>query len=195
MDSWPQRLVSYAQRLDPRAPDDISLVVVHCTELPDLAMARSYAERIHYPASGTGNCGHFYIDRDGAVEQWVPLGRTAHHVRCYNRQSVGIELVNKGRYPGWLDSRRQHMAEPYPEAQIGALLELLEQLCLELPALRHIAGHQELDRQQVPASDQPQCLVNRKLDPGPQFPWTRVLAGARLSRYPQPAEPATGAMV
>ena len=183
MSSWPQRPVAYAQRLDTRAEDAINLVVMHCTELPDLATARRYAERIHYPASASGNCGHFYVDRDGAIEQWVPLTRVAHHVRGFNLHSVGIELVNSGRYPDWLDSRRQLMTEPYPEAQIQALVELLEHLRGRLPGLRYIAGHEELDLEKVPASDQPACLVHRKRDPGPLFPWSQVLSMVALDRY------------
>lgn len=195
MHGWPQRPVSYAQRLEARALDGVDLVVLHCTELPDLAMARDYAERIHYAGSATGNCGHFYIDRDGAVELWAPLDRVAHHVRGFNLNSVGIELVNRGRYPDWLDSRHQHMTEPYPDAQVNALLELLLQLRRVLPALQHIAGHQDLDRQQVPASDRPDCLVYRKLDPGPQFPWARVLPAAGLARQLQSSGPDSGTMV
>src|SRR5690349_2752205 len=115
------RPLPYADRLAPRAPADIDLVVVHCTELPDLAMAREYGERVHYDA-GTGNSGHLYIDRDGRVERWVPYDRVAHHCRGYNPRSIGIELVNTGRWPDWFDSRRQAMTEPYPEAQIDALI-------------------------------------------------------------------------
>src|SRR5262249_39197698 len=48
---WP---LPYAAKLAPRAPAAIDLVVVHCTELPDLATARVYGEHVLY-ASGTGN--------------------------------------------------------------------------------------------------------------------------------------------
>ena len=85
------RWLEYAHRLDAREPGEIDLVVLHCTELPDLGTAREYGERIHYPSSRTGNAGHYYIDRDGRTEQWVPLDRVAHHVRGHNRNSVGIE--------------------------------------------------------------------------------------------------------
>ena len=56
-----QSPLSYVQQLDNRRTEDIKLVVVHCTELPDLAMARVYGEKVHYPDSQTGNSGHFYI--------------------------------------------------------------------------------------------------------------------------------------
>ncbi len=94
-----QRPLPYVERLENRYTDEIDLVVIHCTELPDLAMARVYGEREHYPETRTGNSGHFYIDRDGRIEQWVPLDRVAHHVRGFNPHSIGIELVNNGRYP------------------------------------------------------------------------------------------------
>jgi N-acetylmuramoyl-L-alanine amidase len=49
----------------------VELVVIHCTELPDLAIAREYGERALYD-NGTGNSGHYYIDRDGAIYRYVP---------------------------------------------------------------------------------------------------------------------------
>jgi N-acetylmuramoyl-L-alanine amidase len=172
----------YADLLQARSLGDIDLVVVHCTELPDLATARTYGERVLHPDSGTGNSGHFYIDRDGSVHAWVPLERVAHHVRGYNARSLGIELVNTGRFPDWLDSRHQAMDEPYAEAQLDALVGLLQALCVELPALRHIAGHEDLDRERVAASDDPTRQVPRKRDPGPRFPWPRVLGAVPLQR-------------
>jgi N-acetylmuramoyl-L-alanine amidase len=174
----------YAHRLAPRALDSVDLVVMHCTELPDLATARRFGERIHYDASQTGNSGHFYIDRDGAIRQYVPLDRVAHHTRGVNPRAIGIELVNTGRWPDWLDSRRQAMDEPYTDAQIEALLGLLRHLQLEVPALRWIAGHEDLDTTEVPASDDPARRVRRKRDPGPLFPWARVLDGCTLQRRP-----------
>jgi N-acetylmuramoyl-L-alanine amidase len=173
----------YANALDHRAPEAIDLVVIHCTELPDLAMAREFGERIHYEESGTGNSGHFYIDRDGRVSAWVPLTRIAHHTRGFNERSIGIELVNRGRWPEWFDTRRQDMKEAYPEAQIEALKSLLERLCRHLPTLRWIAGHEQLDRDRVPASDDPEQTVYRKRDPGPMFPWERIAGVARLEAF------------
>lgn len=177
------RLLPYASLLEARSLELIDMVVLHCTELPDLAMAREYGERIHYPDSGTGNSGHYYVDRNGAVELWVPENRVAHHVRAFNSRSLGIELVNTGRYPDWFDSRHQSMTEPYPAAQIESLLALITNLTARLPALRLIAGHQDLDRTTVPATDDNRIHVPRKRDPGELFPWANVLDACGLKRF------------
>lgn len=173
----------YESRLDTRPLSQIDLVVIHCTEVPTLELSREFGERVLYENSGTGNSGHYYIDRDGSVLLYVRPDRVAHHVRGYNPRSIGIELVNTGRYPHWRDSRRQAMDEPYPEAQIAALVGLLAQLRAQLPALRYIAGHEDLDTELETALDDPTVLVPRKRDPGPQFPWTRVLQAVPLERW------------
>lgn len=175
----------YVSALESRSAEAVTLVVIHCTELPDLAMARSYGEKILYVDSGTGNSGHFYIDRDGRIYEFVPLTRVAHHTRGYNPQSVGIELVNTGRYPNWFDSRRQEPDEPYTAEQIASLRRLLSHLESALPNLKQIAGHEDLDQARVPASDDPGKTVWRKRDPGALFPWGDVLGHSRLERLPR----------
>lgn len=172
----------YVERLATRAPERIDLVVIHCTELPDLATARAFGERIQHQVSQTGNSGHFYIDRDGSVTRYVGVERIAHHTFGYNPRSIGIELVNLGRYPHWTDSRHQDFSEAYPAAQISALLDLLAHLRGVLPKLRWIAGHEDLDRREEPASDDPAILLPRRRDPGPLFPWVEVLAHCGLAR-------------
>lgn len=182
-----ERPLPYSDKLGSRAAADITLVVIHCTELPDLAMAREYGETIRYPQSGTGNSGHFYIDRDGRVEEWVPVNRIAHHVRDHNNRSVGIELVNRGRYPDWLHSDSQEMTEPYSLGQIDALTDLILLLTRHLPSLRWITGHERLDDERVPATDNPDVCVFRKRDPGPQFPWIHLLKDVPLQSLPEGA--------
>ncbi len=126
----------YALLLPERPVDEVDLVVMHCTELPDLVIAREYGEKVHYP-NGTGHSGH-YLRR--SRRRRVPLCRSdprvAHHTRGYNPRSIGIELVNTGRYPDWFDTRRQAMTEPYPDAQIAALVALLGELRQAFPNLR-----------------------------------------------------------
>ncbi len=172
----------YVDLLGLRATSDIDLIVIHCTELPDLVTAREYGERIHYPQSGTGNSGHFYIDRDGQISRWVSEDRIAHHVRGLNAHSIGIELVNTGRFPHWLDSTHQGMDEAYTPVQIEALIALVADLQERIPSIKQIAGHEDLDTEEVEASDDASRQVRRKRDPGPMFPWTRVLAGSPLIR-------------
>lgn len=178
-----QNHLPYASFLESRALKLVDLAVVHCTELPDLAMAREFGEKVVYPASSTGNSGHYYIERSGRVEEWVPVDRVAHHVRGFNERSVGIELVNAGRYPDWFDSRKQELCEPYTTAQLEALATLLRQLQRELPSLRWIAGHEALDTGRIAASDDVSKTVFRKRDPGPLFPWADLLANAELQRF------------
>ena len=171
----------YVSKLDSRDAPSIRIVVIHCTETPTLASARSFGELIHY-ASGSGNSGHFYVDRDGRVEEYVPIERVANHTRGWNPQSVGIELVNTGRFPDWLHSQHQQMTEAYPAAQIDALLALLAELKQRCPQLLEIAGHEDLDVTDVDSTDDPSIKVRRKRDPGPMFPWDEVLAASGFRR-------------
>lgn len=168
--------VHYETRLRARDLDSVDLVVVHCTELPDLGMAREYAERIIYPDSQTGACGHYYLARGGESYEYVEPGRIAHHCVGYNERSIGIELDHRGRYPDWFHTRHQQMNELYPGGQIDVLLRLLKALRPLFPALRWIAGHDQLDTREIPAADQPEVKIRRKVDPGPLFPWAQVQA-------------------
>jgi len=176
---WP---LPYESRLEQRAPGAIDLVVIHCTELPDLQTAREFGERIHYAATQTGNSGHYYIDTDGSVHRFVAAERVANHTRGYNSRSIGIELSNIGRYPYWGDTKHQAFTTPYTQAQIDALLALLRQLHHALPNLKYIAGHEDLDTRLEPASDDPTIMLRRRQDPGPLFPWDRVEAASGLRR-------------
>lgn len=179
---WP---LSYDTALAERPLSDIDMVVIHCTELPDLAMARDYGERVLYD-DGTGNSGHYYIDRGGIVYGFVGDHRVAHHTRGYNPRSIGIELVNRGRYPDWFDSRHQDMHDPYTPAQLDSLVGLLNKLSGDIPSLALIAGHEDLDTTRVPASDDATLSVPRKRDPGPLFPWRDILEKCRLKRLTPP---------
>lgn len=184
IEDWP---LPYADRLEARDPATIDLVVMHCTELPDMAMAREFGERIHHEARRTGNSGHYYVDRAGKVFRFVTEARIANHARGYNPRSIGIELVNLGRYPHWADSRHQAFTEDYPTEQIDALVALLAWLRREHAGLRWIAAHEDLDRRLEPASDDPSILLPRRRDPGPMFPWPEVLDRCGLERL-QPEE-------
>lgn len=177
-----QNPLSYTRRLEKRGSDKINLVVIHCTELPDLSMARLWGEKELHPESQTGNSGHFYVNRDGGIEQWLPVNRVAHHVRGYNPQSIGIELVNNGRYPDWFQSSHQQMTEAYPGVQIEALASLLNHLADQLPGLERIAGHEDLDTTMLPSEDKPDIMVRRKIDPGPRFPWQALMDKISLIR-------------
>mgnify|MGYP003477600869 FL=1 len=175
-----EQLLPYQHLLESRSASQIDLVVIHCTELPDLAMARQYGEISHYP-NGTGNSGHYYIDRDGTVYLYVKPEQTANHTRGYNPRSIGIEIVNTGRYPEWFNSKNQFMNEAYSKEQITSVKALLKQLKKQYSQLSLIAGHEDLDTAQVPASDNPEQYVFRKRDPGPQFPWPEVLIETELT--------------
>ena len=177
----------YEARLDARPLSQVDLVVIHCTEIPDLAMARTWGEKVLYEGSGTGNSGHFYIDRDGSLHRYVAADRIANHTRGYNPRSIGIELVNTGRYPRWYDSDHQAMDEPYTPAQVDTLVALLRRLVAEHPTLRYVAGHEDLDTAMVEATDDPTRQVRRKRDPGPLFPWDHVLAAVPLQRLYAPS--------
>ena len=177
------QLLPYNGRLDHRDPGSIDLIVMHCTELPTLAQAREQGEKVLYENSQTGASGHFYVDRDGAIHRYVTDDRVAHHCVGFNDHSIGIELVNSGRYPKWFRAAHQAMTEPYEDALIAGLVGLLAFLSDTYPRIERIAAHADLDRRLIPAEDDPETLISRRLDPGPQFPWAHVLERTGLTRF------------
>jgi N-acetylmuramoyl-L-alanine amidase len=158
--------------LEKRTLSDVTTVVLHATEERTLQDARAIAER-----SSRYVAAHYYIDRDGTTELWIPLDRIANHTFGHNRTSIGIELVNLGRYPDHYSTASQEPTEPFPESQIRSLERLLASLRCAYPTIVHLARHSDLDRRLVSASDCPKKTVRRRIDPGPLFPWHRVSRG------------------
>lgn len=122
---------------------------------------------------------HYLIDDGSArIYRLVDEDRRAWHAgdsewqgrTWLNASTIGIELVNQGYYEGPAGRYWQ----PYGEAQIETLIALLKDLVKrhDLP-IDSIIGHSDIAPQ-------------RKVDPGPLFPWKR-LADAGLIRWPEPA--------
>ncbi len=172
-------LLPYNNKLESREIENITMLVVHCTELENIASARVYGEKIHYQ-SGTGNSGHYYIEKSGKTYQWVENNRVAHHVKDYNQNTIGIELDNLGRYPNWHKTSAQYMHDKYPKVQIDALIQLIQKLQKQLPNLQYITGHEDLDTRLIKSENNPEIYIRRKMDPGRLFPWQIVMQNISL---------------
>jgi N-acetylmuramoyl-L-alanine amidase len=104
---------------------------------------------------------HYMIDRDGTVRTSVPEDRFANHVFTYSGRSIAIELVNDG------DGH-----DPFPKAQIDALVKLLKDITRRRGIVREgIKRHSDLDHGML-WCDRKQ---RRKVDPGAAFPFQAVL--------------------
>lgn len=115
---------------------------------------------------------HYLVGRDGRIYQLVDERRRAWHAGAsrwgsdadLNSSSIGIELDNNGR-------------EPFPDAQIEALLVLLDDLKTRyrIPA-ENFLGHADV-------------APGRKVDPSAWFPW-RQLASRGFGLWCDPPLPA-----
>ena len=141
----------YEARLDARPRAQIDLVVIHCTELPDLATAREYGERVLYD-SGTGNSGHYYIDRDGTVHLWVVArARRQPHARlqpAFDRHRTGehraLSALARCGPPG--DGRAVYRgADRCADRAAEGRLRRTSRRC------KFITGHEDLDTTTVAA--------------------------------------------
>jgi len=169
----------YWSKLGARTTDELNMIVIHATELRDMAEARKYGERVLY-ADKTGASGHYYIDRDGTVIQYVPDNRIANHTSGWNSRTLGIELINLGRFPNWYHTDFQKMEERYPPDQINALISLVKELKSRYPSIKFTNGHENLDTRLVPSQNEPEILVSRKMDPGAYFPWEQFTEAVKL---------------
>jgi N-acetyl-anhydromuramoyl-L-alanine amidase len=173
---WPgaRRVVSPNHGARPPGTE-ISLVVLHSISLPPGeyggdAVQRLFTNRLDTAAhpffaglAGLQVSAHFFIRRDGRVEQYVSCDCRAWHAgvsswrgrsNC-NDWSIGIELegLEGGRF------------EP---AQYDRLATLLRALSLRYP-LSEVTGHEHV-------------APGRKADPGPGFDWSRLASLLRRRR-------------
>ncbi len=146
----------------------VQYVVLHytSTDLPhSLALLTQGEVSAHYLIGDTPATVYRLVDENrrawhAGVSEWQ--GRT-----WLNAGAIGIELVNQG----YRDGPDGRVWQPYSEAQIETLIILLKDLVRrhDLP-IDSIIGHSDIAPQ-------------RKVDPGPLFPWQR-LAEAGLIRWP-----------
>ena len=143
----------------------IDMLVLHYT---DMASAEVSLARLCDPVAQVSS--HYLIDEDGTIYALVPEEKRAWHAgvsywrgeTAINARSIGIELQNPGHSLGY---------RPFPEAQIAALIELVQGIQGRHPIpARNIVGHSDV-------------APDRKIDPGELFPWKR-LAGAGIGIWP-----------
>ncbi|MDG9885263.1 N-acetylmuramoyl-L-alanine amidase [Pseudomonas sp. GD04058] len=147
----------------------VQFVVLHYT---NASLERSLALLTHGEVSS-----HYLISDDdkGTIYQLVDENRRSWHAGVsqwdgrtwLNSSSIGIEIVN----PGFTDTPSGRVWHPYTEAQVQSLILLLKDIAKRNDIQpKYIIGHSDIAPQ-------------RKLDPGPLFPWKR-LADEGLAIWP-----------
>ena len=140
------------------------IIVLHATEQQS---ARQSLDTLRSANSKGPVSSHYLVGDDGRIYQLVADGDRAWHagsgswgtITDLNNASIGIEIDND-------------VGEAYTEAQIAALLRLLDDLTTRLNIPKsQVIGHGDL-------------APGRKIDPGVQFPWKR-LADAGYGQWPQ----------
>lgn len=183
--------VDYRPAQEMGGPVTPEIVVLH-----DTASPLTKGSAANYLLKNTSGVSvHFVIERDGTIEQQVPVGVRANHAgkSSFNGRdwcngfSVGIEIVNPGVMT-WASDRKarawwgkeydaedfgvqsvtttQHGAGvwmSYTEAQIAAVVRLLQELFAAFDTLTDITTHWYIS-------------PGRKVDTNPLFPLEHVRA-------------------
>ena len=104
---------------------------------------------------------HYLISRNGKIIQLVKDNNIAWHAgisnwfkfKNLNKNSIGIELENKGHQYGY---------QAFPNKQIVQLIKILKILKRKFKIKNiNITGHSDI-------------APNRKIDPGEKFPWKKL---------------------
>ncbi len=160
----------------------IQFLVLHYTEVPferalELLTKEAYGISAHYLVpERAARAGQPF-----PVYQLVPEHRHAYHAgvsfwqgaRLLTAGSIGIEIVNLGFTPE--DQDAPLMARrwiPYPEEQFKAVGALARDIVARYDIAPHrVVGHSDIAPQ-------------RKIDPGPLFPWERLYREFGVGAWP-----------
>lgn len=157
---------------------EISLLVIHNISLPPAQFGGGYVQQFFQNKLNSSEhpyfteiaelkvSSHLFIDREGAVFQFVNLNHRAWHAgqSCYqgradcNDYSIGIELEGTDTIA-------------YTDKQYQTLIALTQALMQAYPKISStkITGHEFI-------------APRRKTDPGASFDWQRLFLGIRGGR-------------
>jgi len=136
-----------------RSKKSIKIIVIHYTGMQS---ERESIIRLCNPQSKASS--HFLINQNGKVYRLVQDNRIAWHAgrSCWkhyknlNKNSIGIELVNKGHRFGYTNFRKK---------QLLSLIKICKTLIKKYKIKKqNIVGHSDI-------------APLRKIDPGEKFPW------------------------
>ena len=124
------------KELTPLKPEDVKLIVVHCSATRS---DRNFSVE-NLISTGVAKYGqasyHWFVRRNGNIVPILPESVRGAHARGYNRCSIGI------CYEGGINTRGKNDDTRTPQ-QKASLYELLKQLHRDYPKAR-IVGHREL---------------------------------------------------
>ena len=139
-----------------RSNNLIKIIVIHYTGMQS---ERESIIRLRNPKSRVSS--HFLISQNGKVYRLVQDNRIAWHAgkSCWgkyknlNKNSIGIELVNKGHRFGYTNFRKK---------QLLSLIKICKSLIKKYKIKKkNIVGHSDI-------------APLRKIDPGEKFPWKQL---------------------
>ena len=117
----------------------INMIVMHCSGTRcnrNYTVQQLYHDHVevnHWRFIGY----HFYIRKDGRVEETRPLARMGAHAKGYNAHSIGI------CYEGGLD-KQGHPADTRTPEQVMAMKRLVVQMKQQFPTIKQVLGHRDL---------------------------------------------------
>ena len=139
-----------------RSKNSIKIIVIHYTGMQS---ERESIIRLSNTRSKVSS--HFLINQNGKVYRMVQDNRIAWHAgkSCWgnyknlNKNSIGIELVNKGHQFGYTN---------FTKKQISSLVKICKILIKRYKIKKkNIIGHSDIS-------------PLRKIDPGEKFPWEHL---------------------
>ena len=124
---------------------NIERIIIHCSATaPHHDVDVKDITRWHVDGNGWSDCGyHYFIKRDGTIEDGRPVTRPGAHTRNWNRTSIGV------CYAGGVDEKGQP-EDNRTEAQRESLVRLVNVLLEEFPEINDIAGHNEFSNKACP---------------------------------------------
>ena len=156
--------INYSPNFDPkkRKKKQVKYIVLHYTGMKSEKAAVDRLTKIQSQVST-----HYFIRRNGKIILMVPESYIAWHAgtsnwhgkKSLNKNSIGIEISNKGHQFGY---------QNFSNFQIKSLIKLLNYLRKKFQIKRkNIIGHSDI-------------AFDRKKDPGEKFPW-KLLAKNKVS--------------
>lgn len=118
----------------------INTIVIHCSATPEAMTYPLESLRADHKKRGFVDVGyHYYIRKDGTVQEGRPLNQIGAHAKGYNTGSIGI------CYEGGLDANRKPK-DTRTEAQKKSMLVLLKATLKLYPSITRICGHRDLPK-------------------------------------------------